>query len=548
MRMRRIRARGAAAIALVVAMAAAGCSGGGSETEPGERPTIRWGAATQGITSMDPVRAVQPLDRNLSMMLFDGLVRYKTNEATAPFEPGIAKAIPTQATANGKQVWTIELRPGVMCPAGRKTEAYELTAEDVVFSLQRAANPDESTFSAVYTGYESVDMVDADTLTVTMKYPVSESVFLPTISNWQGGLVVCKKAVEAEGSEEFGKHPVGPGPFRFESWTPGQGITLLAHDEYYLGKPLAAGWEIRFMADDTARQAALFSGDVDLAPPAGTGNKGLEMVDERKGFQTVEVPLFGTWYLMFNTKVGPTADQAVREALAYAVNRDDYVVSAGDRTARPTLSAWGDALPSGVSDSHVEQAGLTYSYDPAKAREMLAAAGYPNGFTVTITAPNDATFFQILQAQMKEIGVTVEIRTVDQPTWQKAMMTGQESLMLTLIAYRPTPQVPFTSFFYGPSATLGGENPAQNFSGYDGADAMIDAAAQEADPQKQKQMWQQIHDKLLADVVVKPLFISYQSYGSVCGFTWGGVEPPVAIPGNFQASYKATVDRSADDC
>ncbi|MER7130781.1 ABC transporter substrate-binding protein [Streptosporangium saharense] len=541
-----IQARVVAPAALLALLAAAtGCGDNAPKTN--ERPTIRWGVATEGITSMDPVRAVQPVDRTLSMMLFDGLVRYQPGNATAPFEPGIAKEIPQPTTQDGKQVWTIALRAGVKCPAGQKTPAYDLTSDDVVFSLKRASNPDTSTFASVFTAYDTVEAVDAGTVKVTMKQPVSPAAFLPTISNWQGGLVVCKKAVEAEG-EDFGKHPVGPGPFKFEKWTPGQRITLLANDDYYLGKPLSAGWDIRFMPDDTARQAALFGGDLDVAPPTATGDKGLEAIDSRKGFKVVEAPLFGTWYLLFNTKVGPTANPEVRKALAYAVNRADYVALTGKRTAKPTLSVWGAQLPGGIPDSHVEQAGLAYEFDVAKARQMLAAAGYPNGFDVTVTAPSNATTFQVLQAQMKEIGVNVKIKTVDVPTWQTAIMTGQEPLMLSLISYRPTPQIPYTDFFYGPSAVRGGKHPAQNFGGYDGADALIEKAAKTSDSAEQARLWQEINDKILADAAAKPLFVAYQAYGAVCGFTMGGVEPPTTIPGNWQPSYKATVDTRANDC
>ncbi|MFI0419199.1 ABC transporter substrate-binding protein [Spongiactinospora sp. 9N601] len=536
--------------ALVVVLAATGCgsgggSGGGSATS--ERPTIRWGVATEGITSMDPVRAVQPTDRSLSMMLFDGLVRYVPNNATAPFEPGIAKEIPKPATEGGKQVWTIALRPGVKCPAGQKTPAYDLTSDDVVFSLKRAADPDKSTFASVFGAYDKVEAVDPATVKVTMKHPVSPIAFLPTISNWQGGLVVCKKAAEAEG-EDFGKHPVGPGPFKFEKWTPGQRITLTANDDYYLGKPLAAGWEIRFMSDDTARQAALFGGDLDVAAPTATGDKGLEVIDSRPGFKVVETPLFGTWYLLFNAKTGPTAKPEVRKALAYAVNRADYVASAGKRTSKPTFSVWGDHLPGGIPDAHVQEAGLTYDFDVAKARQMLADAGYPNGFDVTITTPSNATSSQILQAQLKEIGVNVKIKSVDVPTWQTAMMTGQEPLMLTLISYRPTPQIPYTDFFYGPSYVRGGKHPVQNFGGYDGADDLIEKAAVASDSKEQARLWEQINDKILQDAAAKPLYVSYQAYGAVCGFTMGGAEPPVAIPGNWQPSYQATINAQAKDC
>ncbi|GII62847.1 ABC transporter substrate-binding protein [Sphaerisporangium krabiense] len=524
------------------------CTGeGGDAAGEDVRPTIRYGIMTQGFTSMDPLQALQPLDRILSMMLFDGLVRYRTSDTTAPFEPGIARDIPQARTRDGKQVWTIHLRDGVTCPAGRKTAAYQLTSEDVVYSLRRAADPERSSFATSYTDYKSVTAPDPRTVEVTTTHPVSPAVFLSTISNWQGGLVVCKKAVEAEG-DEFGLHPVGPGPYTFRGYTPGQQVELAANDSYYLGKPLAAGWTIRFMNDDTARQAALFSGDVDLIDPSSGGDLGLRVIDEREGFKVVTAPLFGIWYAAFNTKVKPLDDVRVRRALAYALDRADYVAAAGARTAEPVLSAWSDAMPGGVPDAHTKQAGLAYDYDLDKARELLAEAGYPDGFGLTVTGPSGMQYYEILQAQLKKIGIRVAIRNVDTPTWQKAQLSGKEPIIVTLIAYRATPQTTYGAFFYGPSSVLGGSRPAQNYIGYDGADALIEQVARESDPERQKRLWQDINDQILRDAAVKPLMLSHRTYGAACGFTWGGAEPPVAIPGNWQAGYKATVDRKAKGC
>ncbi|MDF5753162.1 ABC transporter substrate-binding protein [Spongiactinospora sp. TRM90649] len=547
--MNRRRAKTVLALGTVAAlMGTTACtSGGGAAAGEDVRPTIRYGIMTQGFTSMDPLQALQPLDRILSMMLFDGLVRYRTSDTTAPFEPGIAQDIPQAQTKNGKQVWTINLREGVMCPAGRKTKAYELTSEDVVYSLQRAADPERSSFAGSYTDYKSVDAPDARTVEVTMKHQVSPAVFLSTIANWQGGLMVCKKAVEAEG-EEFGLHPVGPGPYTFRGHTPGQQVDLVANDAYYLGKPLAAGWTIRFMNDDTARQAALFSGDIDLADPSAGGDLGLRMIDEREGFKVVTAPLFGIWYAMFNTKVKPLDDVRVRQAMAYAIDRADYVAAAGPRTAKTVLSAWSDAMPGGVPDAHTKEAGLAYDYDLDKARKLLAEAGYPDGFRITVSGPAGMQYYEILQAQLKKIGVQVDIRNVDTPAWQKAQLSGKEPIIVTLIAYRATPQITYGAFFYGPSSVLGGSRPAQNYIGYDGADTLIDQVTRESDPGRQTRLWQDINDQILRDAAAKPLMLAYRTYGAACGFTWGGVEPPVAIPGNWQAGHKATVDRNAKGC
>ncbi|MGH3584806.1 MAG: ABC transporter substrate-binding protein [Pseudonocardia sp.] len=537
--------RGVLSLVAAVLLAGTACSGPAPDSSS-ERPTIRWGVGER-VTTMDPANATHTVERMLSMMLFDGLVRYKTSDIRQPFEPGIATEVPEPQMENGQQVWTIPLRHGVMCPAGRKTEAYELTAEDVVFSLDRARDPERSNVAAQYGAYDSVTAVDPYTVRIALAYPQSPRSFLSTITNFQGGLVVCRKAVEAEG-DDFGMHPVGTGPFRFTDFVPEQKIEVAANDSFVDGTPLAAGWEIRFMPDATARRAALLSGDLDVVDTLSAPNKWLESIDQQDGFKSVSADLFGTNYVLFNTKEGPTADIRVRQALSYAINRDDYLAGAEPGLVAPTVSVWPDALPGGVADAHTVQAGLVVDFDLAKARALLAEAGHPDGFALTATAPGDAGDYQILQAQLKEIGVDLTIRTVDFPTWQQAMLTGHEPIMVTVTAFRPTPQVAYETFFYGPSAVLGGAQPAQNFSGYAGADALIEAARTESDPGRQADLWQQVNDQILRDVVMKPLMVSRTAYASVCGFTWGGVEPPVAIPGNWQASHRATVDRAAEGC
>ncbi|WP_166356103.1 ABC transporter substrate-binding protein [Phytoactinopolyspora limicola] len=536
---------GAAAALLAVA----GCSdtngGTGGDAER-ERPTIVYGIGATQITAMDPTQAVQPLDRVSTMMIFDGLVRYHVGDVSAPFEPGIAEAVPEPEMDGDTQTWTIRIRDDVVCPAGRHTEAYQLTADDVAYSLNRAADPDRSNFAVNYAAFDTVEVVDESTVRVIMSTPQSPTAFLPLISNWGPAGIVCMQAVEAEGDEEFAKYPVGTGPFMLDSYTPSQSLKLVANDDYYLGEPLAAGWEFRFISDDAARQAALLSGDLDAADAgAGDGGRWLDQVDAHDGLKAVATPIFGTWYFLFNTEHEPLDDVRVRQAISHAINRDEIIAVTGENLAFPTKSVVDSALPGGIPSEHVEEAGLEYEFDLDRARALLAEAGHEGGgFSLDIVSPNAGgvlTYYEIVQAQLKEIGVTVNIETVDTATWQQRVFSGSEPFVVSLVAFRPTPQVTFGEFFHSDSMVVGGARPAQNFSFYGGADDLIEQAGAETDPDRQQELWQQIGDKLLDDVVVKPLMVTKRAYGAVDGFTLGGTEPAESVPGNWQAGHDATI-------
>src|SRR5690606_20576337 len=117
------------------------------------------------------------------------------------------------------QEWTFTLRSGVMCHAFGDTPAYELTADDVVYSLEKAANPDRSAYAGEYAGM-TFEAVDASTVKITLEQPLSPVLFYPKVANYSGGFIVCQQAVEALGDEAFKTQPVGTGPFMFDSYTP----------------------------------------------------------------------------------------------------------------------------------------------------------------------------------------------------------------------------------------------------------------------------------------------------------------------------------------
>jgi peptide/nickel transport system substrate-binding protein len=511
------------------------------------RPTITFGAEQNSLSSMSPLQTFGPLAHELAFLEFSALMMYAPGDAKKALEPDLATKVPTPSTVNGKQVWTVDVRQGVTCPQGVKTPAYELTSADVVFSLQQAANPKLSLWAGQYTDYASVQAVNKFTVAITLKTPESAAVFLPTIANYLGGFIVCSRAVKAEGQTMFGDYPVGTGPFMFKSLDPGVSATLVANDSYYKGKPAAAGMVIKFYSSSTAEEAALLSGQIDAvqAPFSGTDAWDQE-VSSHSGFKVVAAPVFGETYLFFDTTNKYLSNVLVRRAIAYASNRSSYVESVG-KTAQPAVSAWDSSFAYGIPNSYTEKMGLAYNFDISKAKQLMTKAGYPNGFTLTADVDSEApTIMEILQEQLKPIHITLKLNSVDPTTDEAAEESGNQPIFTNALGFFGSPQQVFQNYFASPSAGPG--DGALNWTHYTGANSLIAQAASETNIAVQEKLWKEADNKILSDMAALPLYTNNNVYGGVCGFTWGGTNPPVEIPSSWDGSYQMTVNTHDTKC
>jgi peptide/nickel transport system substrate-binding protein len=190
---------------------------------------LRLAQAAGDIGTADPHYASSTPDRALVDMVFNGLIRYTPGDATT-FEPDLATALPqTTTTSEGKQVWSFGLRKGVMCHASDGLLPYELTSDDVVYSLQKAANKATSAYASDYAGM-TFGAPDPYQVTVTLDKPLSTALFYPRVANYAGGYILCRKAAEKLGPDGL-KPPVGTGPFMFGTTCPRK-VDLVANDAF----------------------------------------------------------------------------------------------------------------------------------------------------------------------------------------------------------------------------------------------------------------------------------------------------------------------------
>ncbi len=455
------------------------------------------------LRTLDPHYASATMDRAVVDMVFNGLVRYKPGDITV-FEPDLAES--WEVSENGL-VWKFYLRKGVMVhPFPGMPDGYELTSEDVLFSLNKAADKDRSAYSGEYVGM-SFCAADAYTVVIILEQPLSPSLFLPKVAAYAGGFIVPKKAYEALG-KDFATHPVGTGPFRFVQYLPAQKVVLARHEKYFRGVPKLAGVEVWYMPDVTARYSALVTGEIHIIE----GVREQAWVDVVKRTPGVVVDVFGpgeTEVLHFNMTKDPISNLLVRQAMAYAISREELIAAIGSDVAEPLCGAVPPYLAGGLTCAEAAARGLTYDFDLAKATALLAQAGYPAGFTITAVITERASYkkpFENIQAQLARVGINLQIQVVDHSSFH-SLIRQDVNPIVHYEAWRPSADAFLTRFYHSSSRVVVGSKPDTNFSHVTSIDGLIEAARYERDPDRQAALWKEAQLKLLEEVASYPLYV-----------------------------------------
>lgn len=477
-----------------------------------DRPVMRFGVNAADLATLDPHFASGTQDRTVVDMIFNGLVRYQPGNS-AEMEPDLAVAIPEPELVDGKQVWTFELRDGVMCHPTADSEAYELTADDVVYSLQKSADSERSAFAGDYSGM-TFEAVDDKTVTITVDTPLSPTLFLPKVANYAGGFILCSQAVEALGDEAIKTNPVGTGPFRFESYTPQNSVVLVANDDYFRGAPKLGGVEIRYMPDPSSRELGLQSGELDAA----SGVNEAQWVDRINAEGALQADVFGVAeavWLNLNLSVEPLSNPQVREAIALALSKEEHAALRGAPVSELIYSVVpAQLMPGGLTQEEAAEAGVDYVQDIERAKELMAEAGYPDGFTLDLVTSEMTDYrsnYEVMQAELAEIGITINLTVVDHATMHEQIREDVNPIVI-YVAFRPNADVYLTQFFDSDSIVVTGAKPNVNFSHYDAIDDLIEQARAETDPEAQAELWKQANIQILTDMAAIPLYMQNQVY------------------------------------
>ena len=453
--------------------------------------TLTVGMAAADVNQLDPYRATTTQDLPLVSWIYSGMVRFKPGSASLDeLEPDLAES--WEHSADGK-TWAFRLRKGVKFHG-----TYgEMTADDVVFSLKRAADPKQSSFSSDYAAFEGVEAVDPYTVKITLKQPVPS--LLGLVTNYHGGYVLSRKAVEALGAD-FRLKPVGTGPFAFTEYKPNESVQLTAHKDYFRGAPKLDAITYRLIPADAARDLAFSSGELDIV----YGRQDQRWTDRfaKEADAVVDIVRPAELSLLhLNMARKPMDDPKVRLAIAHAVNQNQIVQFKGKSVTEPGVSV----IPKGYLGTD-DKAAIP-GPDVAKAKALLKEAGYPNGLSITAiqtSLPTMLTAMQIVQNQLKQAGIELKLDVVDHQTFHAQIRKDLSDVVYYAAARFPVADTYLTQFFHSGS-TVGKPGAVTNFSHCDAADKEIEAARVEPDAEKQKALWKEAQAKIIAQVCAVPL-------------------------------------------
>ncbi len=355
--------------------------------------------------NLDPTaNAAAAIDEVLYANVFEGLTRIGSRGEVLP-----ALAESWTVSDDGK-VYTFKLHTGVKFHDGT-----DFDADDVKFSLDRArADNSTNAQKGLFAAIDTVDVVDPATVKVTLKNP--QGSFLYNLG-WGDAVIVAPESAETNKDK-----PVGTGPFKFDNWAKGSSITLVKADGYW-GEPVALDKaEFRIIPDAAAAVPALLSGDVQALPNFNLGDA-LAQVESDPRFKVVIGSTEGETILATNNKKPPFDQLKVRQAIAHAIDRKAIIDGASSGFGVPIGSHFSPA-----NAAYVDLTG-TYPYDPAKAKSLLAEAGFPNGFKTTLKLPpvgyaRDGG--QIIASQLRDVGIEAEIIPVEWADWLKQVFTDKD--------------------------------------------------------------------------------------------------------------------------
>lgn len=477
-------------LSLVAIMLLAACGGGSKEEKAADAPVRDTLIVAQGADakSLDPHATNDQPSSRVSAQIYDRLVEADVNMNIVP---GLAESWeqPDALTT------VFKLRDGVKFHNGE-----ELKASDVKFTIDRMiASP---TVNHIISSVDSVEVVDDNTVKIITKEPFGA--LLHHLSHTAAS-ILNEKAV-TEGGDNYGQNPVGTGPYKFVKWDAGDKVTLVANEDYYRGAPEMKNVVFRNITEGTNRTIGLETKEVDIAYDIEPIDKGA--VEGNEHLILIEEPSLSMAYIGFNMKKEPYNNAKVREAISHAIKVDDIIdavlMGAGDRANSPIGPKVFGYNPDAKEPT----------YDVEKAKALLAEAGYPNGFKTTIWTndnPVRVQICQIVQAQLKEIGIDMSIDIVEWGAYLDGTARGDHDMfILGWVAVTGDADYGLHAIFH--SSTHGG---AGNRSFYSSprVDELLDKAKSSTDPEERKALYAEAQEIIQTDLPIRTLYYQYQNAG-----------------------------------
>ena len=403
--------------------------------------TLIFGRGGDSIT-LDPAHIEDGESAKVCDMIYDTLVQYREN--TTDLEPALAES--WTRSADGL-TWTFHLRQGVQFHDGTP-----FSADAVVFSLTRPL----MLFRNFHEQFIS-QIVALDPLTVQIQLKTPYAPFISTLAGTSFS-IVSPVAVQT-----LGENPIGTGPFKFVQWDKNDKIVLSANDTYWAGKPALDRLIFRSIPDNATRLTKLQAGNLHIMEFPNPDE--IPLIQGDPQLEILMQPSLNTGYLAMNMEKPPFDNLKVRLAINHAINKTEIVERLyqglgipAKNPIPPTLWSYDDSIEA-------------HAYDPELAKQLLAEAGYPDGFETTLWAlpvprpyiPDGMALAAAIQSDLQNVGINANIVTYDWATYLEKTANGEHDMaMLGWIADVADPD----NFFYSLLSIPNAEKPAYNISFY----------------------------------------------------------------------------------
>jgi peptide/nickel transport system substrate-binding protein len=401
---------------------------------------------------LDPTAgAAAAIDEVVYANVFEGLTRFAPDGSILP-----ALAESWEIAPDGLS-WVFHLHPDVTFHDGTP-----MTAEDVVFSFDRAMAPDSTNAQKqLFDGINEVTAIDDTTVEIGLDAPKGSLLF-----NLAWGDAVIVSPATADGNKS---NPVGTGPFKFSRWVQGDRVELVRNPDYW-GEPAKLDKvTFKFISDPTAAFAAMMAGDID-AFPVFPAPENLAQFEADPRFSVIVGSTEGETVLAMNNAREPFDDIRVREAVAHAIDRQAIIDGA--------MFGYGTPIGSHFAPHHPAYEDLTAlsAYDPEKSRALLKEAGHESGFRTTLTLPPPPYARrggEIVAAQLRAVGIDAQITNVEWAQWLEQVFTNKD-FDLTIVSHTEPMDI---GIYARPDYYFGYDDPVMRAL-MKGVDATADPAEQ----------------------------------------------------------------------
>ncbi|MBL6773049.1 MAG: ABC transporter substrate-binding protein [Alphaproteobacteria bacterium] len=422
---------------------------------------------------LDPTSAAAgAIDQVLYANVFEGLTRFGPDGSV---QPGLAAS---WTISDDGLSYTFQLREGVTFHDGTTFEA-----SDVVFSLDRARAEDSTNAQkALFAGIERVEALGDSSVRIYLAAPQGN--FLFNLA-WGDAVMVAPESIG-----DIKNLPIGTGAFRFKQWRRGDQISLTRNADYWGEAALLEGATFKFISEPTAAYAAMLAGDIDAfySYPAP---ENLAQFERDPRFTVLSGNTEGETILAMNNQQAPFDDIRVRKAVSHAIDRQAIIDGA--------MFGYGTPIGSHFAPHNPDYVDLTANaaFDPALARDLLAQAGYAEGFSTTLKLPPPSYARrggEIIAAQLRKVGIEAEISFLEWAQWLEQVFRGYD-YGLTIVSHTEPMDI---NIYARPDYYFQYDNP--DFQ------ALIETLAVQSDPAARSALLAQAQTTIAEDFVNGYLF------------------------------------------